>query len=90
MTNTSVTLEDTGIAGAVNDGGRYESARNKMLGLDFATQAQQMKQAGAICPIRRLTRAEEAIISEQGHGDSDRGRERCGPDWVDGCCGRRG
>jgi len=43
MTNTSVTLNETGIANAVNDGGPYESARNKMFALDFATQAQQMK-----------------------------------------------
>jgi acyl-CoA hydrolase len=37
MTNTSVTLADTGIADAINDGGPYESARN---------QAQQMKAIG--------------------------------------------
>jgi hypothetical protein len=43
MTNTSVTLEETGIATAINDGGPYESMRNKMMALDFATQAQQMK-----------------------------------------------
>src|SRR6266403_5799665 len=43
MTNTSVTLEETGIAGAINNGGPYESVRNKMLALDFATQAQDMK-----------------------------------------------
>jgi len=42
MTNTSVTLDQTGIADAINDGGPYESARNKMLALDFATQAQQI------------------------------------------------
>jgi acyl-CoA hydrolase len=47
MTNTSVTLEQTGIADAINDGsGRWESARNKMFALDFATQAQQMKAIG--------------------------------------------
>ncbi len=46
MTNTSVTLQDTGIADAVNDGGPYDSARNKMFALDFATQAQQMKAIG--------------------------------------------
>jgi acyl-CoA hydrolase len=46
MTNTSVTLEETGIADAINDGGPYESARNTMLALDFATQAQQMKAIG--------------------------------------------
>jgi acyl-CoA hydrolase len=43
MTNTSVTLQDTGIADAINDGGPYESARNKMFALDFATQLQEMK-----------------------------------------------
>ena len=42
MTNTSVTLQEAGIADAINDG-PYESARNKMMALDFATQAQQMK-----------------------------------------------
>ena len=46
MTNTSVTLADTGIADAINDGGPYESARNAMFALDFATQAQQMKAIG--------------------------------------------
>ncbi|HEV7962580.1 MAG TPA: LUD domain-containing protein [Actinoplanes sp.] len=46
MTNTSVTLQETGIADAINDGGPYESARNKMFALDFATQAQEMKAIG--------------------------------------------
>jgi hypothetical protein len=46
MTNTSVTLQETGIADAINDSGTYESARNRMLALDFATQAQEMKAIG--------------------------------------------
>ncbi len=47
MTDTSVTLAETGIADAINDdGGRWESARNEMFALDFATQAQQMKAIG--------------------------------------------
>ncbi len=46
MTNTSVTLQETGIADAINDGGPYESARNKMFALDFATQVQEMKAIG--------------------------------------------
>ena len=47
MTNTSVTLAETGIADSINDGGgRWESARNKMFALDFATQAQEMKAIG--------------------------------------------
>jgi hypothetical protein len=43
MTNTSVTLNETGIADAINDGGPYDSARNRMLALDFETQLQEMK-----------------------------------------------
>jgi hypothetical protein len=43
MTNTSVTLDETGIADAINDGGPYDSARNRMFALDFETQAQEMK-----------------------------------------------
>jgi hypothetical protein len=43
MTNTSVTLQETGIEEAINGGGPYESIRNKMMALDFATQAQEMK-----------------------------------------------
>jgi acyl-CoA hydrolase len=43
MTNTSVTLQETGVAPAIDDGGRYESARNKMMALDFATRLPEMK-----------------------------------------------
>jgi hypothetical protein len=46
MTHTSMTLQETGIEQAVNDGGPYESARTRMLALDFETQAQQMKVIG--------------------------------------------
>ena len=46
MTNTSVTLQESAIADAINDGGSYDSARNRMFALDFATQAQQMKAIG--------------------------------------------
>ena len=43
MTNPSVTLDETGIAAAINDGDRFDSARNRMLKLDFTTQMQEMK-----------------------------------------------
>ena len=43
MTNTSVTLEETGIADTINGSGQYESHRNRMLALDFETQLQEMK-----------------------------------------------
>jgi hypothetical protein len=43
MTNTSVTLQETGITAAIDNGGPYESMRNKLLTLDFATQLPEMK-----------------------------------------------
>ena len=43
MTNTSVTLQETGVAEAIDDGGPYESARNKMMALDYATQLPEMR-----------------------------------------------
>ena len=43
MTNPSVTLESTGIAQALDDGERYDSARTKVLALDRATQLQEIK-----------------------------------------------
>jgi len=68
MTNTSATLAETGIADAVNDGGAYESARNKMLALDFATQAQQMKAIGgqpdyALGSVHAVTRDGTLVIA---------------------------
>jgi hypothetical protein len=43
MTNTSVTLDETGIAPTIDAGGLYESARTRMMALDYATQLQEMK-----------------------------------------------
>src|ERR1700726_1463459 len=68
MTNTSVTLNDTGIADAINDGGPYDSARNKMFALDFATQAQQMKAIGgqpdyALGSVHAITRDGTVVIA---------------------------
>jgi acyl-CoA hydrolase len=68
MTNTSVTLAETGIADAINDGGPYDSARNKMFALDFATQAQQMKAIGgqpdyALGSVHAVTRDGTLVIA---------------------------
>jgi LUD domain len=68
MTNTSVTLQETGIADAVNDGGPWESVRNKLLGLDFETQAQEMKAIGgqsdfAIGSVHAVTRDGVLVIA---------------------------
>ena len=69
MTNTSVTLAETGIADAINDGeGRWKSARNAMFALDFATQAQQMKAIGgqpdyALGSVHAVTRDGTLVIA---------------------------
>jgi acyl-CoA hydrolase len=68
MTNTSVTLEEAGIAEAINGGGPYDSARNKMFALDFATQAQQMKAIGgqpdfALGSVHAVTRDGTLVIA---------------------------
>jgi len=68
MTNTSVTLAETGIADVINDGGQYDSARNKMFALDFATQAQEMKAIGgqpdyALGSVHAITRDGTLVIA---------------------------
>jgi acyl-CoA hydrolase len=68
MTNTSVTLEESRIAAAVNEDGPYQSARNKMMALDFATQLQEMKAiAGqpdfALGSVHAITRDGTLIIA---------------------------
>jgi hypothetical protein len=68
MTNTSVTLQETGIENAINNGGPYESARNKMLALDYRTQVPQMKEiAGqpdyALGSVHAITRAGTLAIA---------------------------
>src|SRR5207342_3106439 len=68
MTNTSITVAETGIADAINDGGRWESARNRMFALDFATQAQEMKAIGgqpdyALGSVHAVTAAGTLVIA---------------------------
>jgi L-lactate utilization protein LutC len=63
-----VTLEETGITSAINDGGPYNSARNKMLALDFETQGQEMKRiAGqtdfALGSVHAVTRDGVLVIA---------------------------
>ena len=47
LTNASVTLQETGIADAIDDGGPYDSIRTKLIGLDYATQMPEMKAIAA-------------------------------------------
>ena len=68
MTNASVTLAETGIWDVINNGGPYDSARNKMFALDFETQAQEMKaisgQPGyALGSVQAVTRDGTLVIA---------------------------
>jgi acyl-CoA hydrolase len=68
MTNTSVTLQETGIADAINNSGRFDSARVKMAALDFATQLQEMKAIGgqpdyALGSVHAVTRDGTLVIA---------------------------
>jgi hypothetical protein len=47
MTNTSVTVDQSGLAAAINNSGNYDSARARMAELDFQTQAKLMKAIGS-------------------------------------------
>jgi L-lactate utilization protein LutC len=68
MTNTSVTLEETGIADAIDNDGRYESARNKMMAFDYATQLHEMKAVAgqpdyALGSVHAVTRDGTLVIA---------------------------
>ena len=68
MTNTSVTLQETGIADAIDDGGPYDSVRNKLTAMDFATQLQEMKAIGgqpdyALGSVHAITRDGTLVIA---------------------------
>jgi acyl-CoA hydrolase len=68
MTNTSVTLQETGIEDAIDNGGPYESARNKLMALDFATQLQEMRAIGgqpdyALGSVHAVTRDGTLVIA---------------------------
>ncbi len=68
MTNTSVTLDESGITEAINSSGDYDSVRDRMLELDFATQRQEMKRiAGqpeyALGSVHAVTRDGVLVIA---------------------------
>ena len=69
MTNASMTLTETGIADAINGpDGPWESARNRMFALDFATQAQDMKVIGgqsdySLGSVHAVTREGTLVIA---------------------------
>src|SRR5260370_35741888 len=51
MTSASVTLAETGLADAINDGGgRWGSAPNTMFALDFPPRARELKTTGGQPP----------------------------------------
>jgi LUD domain len=69
MTNTSVTLQETGIAAAIDvEGGRYASARLRMQSLDLETQLSEMKAVAgqpdyALGSVHAVTREGTLVIA---------------------------
>ena len=68
MTNTSVTLDETGIATAINESGRYEALRPKLFRLDFKTQVREMRKLAAapdyaVGSVHAITEAGEVLIA---------------------------
>jgi LUD domain len=68
MTNTSVTLDETGIAPTIDGGGPYDSARTRMIALDYATQLQEMKAVSgqpdfALGSVHAVTRDGALVIA---------------------------
>jgi len=68
MTNTSVTLQATGIAQAIDDGERYDSARMKILAFDRVTQLREMKAVGgqpdfALGSVHAITRGGVLVVA---------------------------
>ena len=68
MTNTSVTLQETAIADAIDDGGPYDSARTRMSALDYATQLREMKAVAgqpefALGSVHAVTRDGTLVIA---------------------------
>ena len=63
MTNPSVTLEETEIAEAIDNGGPYDSARTKVLALDRASQLQEIK---AIMGLPEFTLGSVHAITRDG------------------------
>jgi hypothetical protein len=68
MTNTSITLAETGIADVIDDSGLYDSARARMAKLDYATQLQEMTTAAgqpdyALGSVHAVTRDGTLVIA---------------------------
>ncbi|MDP9792696.1 acyl-CoA hydrolase [Catenuloplanes nepalensis] len=72
FTNTSVTLDESGISAGIDDPeGPYESARLKMLAFDFATQRAEMKEVSgtpdyALGSVQAITRDGGLLIGSAG------------------------
>lgn len=47
MTMTSITLEQSGIAEALNESGKYDSLKHKLMSMDRETQGAEMQKIGA-------------------------------------------
>jgi YkgG family uncharacterized protein len=79
MTFPSVTLDETGIVQAIDNGGPYDSARTKVLALDHATQLQEIKAIMgqpdfALGSVHAITRDGTLVIPDTPDGDQRQSR----------------
>jgi len=68
MTMTSITLETTGIAAAINESGDYDSVKNKLSKLDRAKDSREMQRIGtapewAIGSVHAITEDGKLLIA---------------------------
>lgn len=64
MSMSSVTLDSTGISKEINESGKYNSVRNKLNSMDWATQGLEMQKLGA---APEWTVGSVHAVTEDGH-----------------------
>lgn len=67
---TSVTLEETGIAQEIEKGGRYQSARKKVLSINDKAEREQMRRSASACQyaigsIHAVTESGQVMVVSQ-------------------------
>jgi len=70
MNNTSVTLEESGIAWEILESGKYDSVKNKLLSMNNAAEKKEMKKLGsvpdyAVGSVHAITKDGKVLIASR-------------------------
>ncbi len=70
MNNTSVTIDESGIAWEILESGKYDGVKNKLMAMDNATQKKEMKKLGsvseyAVGSVHAITRDGKIMIASR-------------------------